>query len=423
LPAAIKVESVWKEYVIGATAERATTFYDVVSNVISAPFKRLRGEVARDAEESRFWALKDVSFEVQPGEVVGVIGRNGAGKSTLLKILSRITAPTKGRIEVRGRLASLLEVGTGFHPELSGRENIFLNGAILGMTRRDIAQKFDEIVAFAEVEKFIDTPVKRYSSGMYVRLAFSVAAHLESDVLIVDEVLAVGDQDFQAKCLGRMRSVATAGRTVFLVSHNMDAIRRLASHVLLMSSGELVAYEAGSNVIDRYLSDGTAQSGGVIDLSNSASSDINVEKIELRGVNGELVETFGTWDEAVFRVYVRSSESIPGASVVMQISTLGGVVVAMFATQPDQTFPVDLNPGTNVFECRVNRLSLPCGNYRIGAGIAIPNKRWLCDQLNDGALYVAPRDVHGAGMPPSNQRMLLVDSYVWSRLDRELKNT
>jgi lipopolysaccharide transport system ATP-binding protein len=231
---AVKVENLWKEYVVAQSLDRHATFYDTLSRALKAPFKR-RDEAA--ADPTKFWALNDVSFEVQPGEVVGIIGRNGAGKSTLLKVLSRITAPTKGRVEVRGRLASLLEVGTGFHGELSGRENIFLNGAILGMSRKDIAKKFDEIVAFAEVEKFIDTPVKRYSSGMYVRLAFAVAAHLDSDVLIIDEVLAVGDLVFQEKCLDKMNSLSGAGRTVLFVSHNHAAIARLCSSGVFLDGG------------------------------------------------------------------------------------------------------------------------------------------------------------------------------------------
>jgi lipopolysaccharide transport system ATP-binding protein len=236
---AIKVEGLGKEYIVGHAQERHDTFYELLTSSLKAPLKRLRKLGGQADETERFWALKDVNFEVQPGEVVGVIGRNGAGKSTLLKILSRITAPTKGRIEVRGRLASLLEVGTGFHPELSGRENIFLNGAILGMTRKEVARKFDEIVAFAEIEKFIDTPVKRYSSGMYVRLAFGVAAHLDSDVLVVDEVLAVGDSVFQEKCMGKMGDLSAGGRTVLFVSHNLGVISRLCSRALVLNAGAL----------------------------------------------------------------------------------------------------------------------------------------------------------------------------------------
>lgn len=236
---AIKVEGLWKEYTVSTARQQHGTFYDLLSHSLKTPLRRLRSLGGAADEAERFWAMRDVNFEIQPGEVVGVIGRNGAGKSTLLKILSRITAPTGGRIEVRGRLASLLEVGTGFHPELSGRENIFLNGAILGMTRGEVARKFDEIVAFAEVEKFIDTPVKRYSSGMYVRLAFAVAAHLETDVLLVDEVLAVGDAAFQRKSLGKMGDIAKTGRTVLFVSHNLGAVRNLCSHALLFETGRL----------------------------------------------------------------------------------------------------------------------------------------------------------------------------------------
>jgi lipopolysaccharide transport system ATP-binding protein len=238
-PPAIRVQGLWKEYVVNHARERHGTFYDLLASGLKAPFHRLRQLGGEGHESGRFWALQDVSFDVAPGEVVGIIGRNGAGKSTLLKILSRITAPSKGRIEVRGRLASLLEVGTGFHPELSGRENIYLNGAILGMSRAEVARKFDEIVAFAEVEKFIDTPVKRYSSGMYVRLAFAVAAHLDVDVLVVDEVLAVGDTAFQEKCMAKMENVSGHGRTVLFVSHNLSAVSRLCTKALLLDAGQV----------------------------------------------------------------------------------------------------------------------------------------------------------------------------------------
>ncbi len=223
MPPAIRVENLGKRYKIGLREQAHQNFREVLTGLAAAPFRRLRRLREGTNGADTIWALKDVSFEVQPGEVVGIIGRNGAGKTTLLKILSRITEPTSGRVELRGRVASLLEVGTGFHPELTGRENIYLNGAILGMKKAEIDRKFDEIVAFAETEKFLDTPVKRYSSGMYVRLAFAVAAHLEPDILIVDEVLAVGDAEFQRKCVGKMKDVATGGRTVLFVSHNMAA--------------------------------------------------------------------------------------------------------------------------------------------------------------------------------------------------------
>lgn len=246
---AIVVENLSKRYVIGHQTQ-ADTLRDALSGGVRSLWNRLRRQ--RHTREE-FHALRDVSFSVEPGEVVGIIGRNGAGKSTLLKILSRITEPTTGRIELNGRVASLLEVGTGFHPELSGRENIFLNGAILGMSRAEIRHKFDEIVAFSEVEKFLDTPVKRYSSGMYVRLAFAVAAHLEPEILIVDEVLAVGDVQFQKKCLGKMRDVSlTQGRTVLFVSHNLAAVRQLCPRVIFLASGRLVREGPSAEIIAEY---------------------------------------------------------------------------------------------------------------------------------------------------------------------------
>ncbi len=246
----IKVESLSKQYRIGAT-NTYSTLRDALSGAVRAPLNRLLRN--GNNEPNTIWALKDVSFEIRPGEVVGIIGRNGAGKSTLLKILSRITEPTSGRLELYGRTASLLEVGTGFHPELTGRENTFLNGAILGMTRSEIKQKFDEIVAFAEIEKFIDTPVKFYSSGMYVRLAFAVAAHLEPDMLILDEVLAVGDTAFQQKCLGKMRDVSRHGRTVLLVSHSMAAVGQLCEKTIWLDDGRVQAVGPSETVIQSYL--------------------------------------------------------------------------------------------------------------------------------------------------------------------------
>lgn len=242
----IEVRNVSKRYVLGQIG--ATSFRDEAERLIG----RLTGKTAKQ-EENEYWALRDVSFDVQPGEVVGLIGRNGAGKSTMLKILSRITEPTTGEIRIRGRIASLLEVGTGFHPELSGRENIFLNGAILGMKKAEIARKFDEIVAFSEIEKFLDTPVKRYSSGMYVRLAFAIAAHLEPEILIVDEVLAVGDAQFQEKCLGKMKDVCKGGRTILFVSHNLGAVRALCTKCVYLRGGQLLKTGATEEVLTDFL--------------------------------------------------------------------------------------------------------------------------------------------------------------------------
>jgi lipopolysaccharide transport system ATP-binding protein len=256
---AIRVENLGKQYRIGLTPMRYRTLRE---SLVESMTPSGRSKRALEKEEfGTIWALRGISFEVRKGQVLGVIGRNGAGKSTLLKILSRITEPTEGYAEIHGRVGSLLEVGTGFHPELTGRENIYLNGAILGMGREEIDRKFDEIVAFSEVEKFIDTPVKRFSSGMYLRLAFAVAAHLEPQILVVDEVLAVGDAEFQRKCLGKMNDVAQEGRTVLFVSHNMSAILRLTEETILLDSGKIVMRAPTSEVVDHYMTSGLSQSG------------------------------------------------------------------------------------------------------------------------------------------------------------------
>ncbi len=252
-PVVVRVENVSKRYRIGALHPAYLTFREVIVDAVASRVRRLgRGRV--DSDENTLWALKDVNLEVRRGEILGVVGRNGAGKSTLLKILSRITRPTAGSVEIYGRVGSLLEVGTGFHPDLTGRENIFLNGAILGMRKVEIEAKFDEIVAFSELERFVETPVKFYSSGMYVRLAFSVAAHLEPEMLIMDEVLAVGDMAFQQKCLDKMNEVRRQGRTIFFVSHNLPAITRLCKRAVLLEGGRLVAEGPPHEVVNRYLS-------------------------------------------------------------------------------------------------------------------------------------------------------------------------
>jgi lipopolysaccharide transport system ATP-binding protein len=260
MKAAIRVENLAKQYQLGtAQAAPYRDIREAIWDVARLPVRRLARALRREqapAAPRLLWALQDVSFEIQPGEVVGIIGRNGAGKSTLLKILSRIVEPTSGRAVVRGRMGSLLEVGTGFHPDLTGRENIFMNGSLLGMGRREIQQKLDAIVAFSEIEQFLDTPVKRYSSGMYVRLAFAVAAHLEPEILVVDEVLAVGDSDFQAKCIGKMGSVASSGRTIIFVSHNLPQVQRLCQRAILLANGRILQDGPTADVIETYLQKG-----------------------------------------------------------------------------------------------------------------------------------------------------------------------
>jgi lipopolysaccharide transport system ATP-binding protein len=284
----IRVEHLGKQYKLGGQQAAYSTFREALVNTARAPLRWLKGE--RRNENNKFWALDDVSFEVKHGEAVGIIGRNGAGKSTLLKILSRITSPTRGRVDLYGRVGSLLEVGTGFHPELTGRENIFLNGAILGMSRVEIARKFDEIIDFSEIEKFLDTPVKHYSSGMYVRLAFAVAAHLEPEILVVDEVLSVGDAQFQKKCLGKMDDVAGQGRTVLFVSHNMGAISQLCNRALVLRSGELNLDASANEAVSFYLSE-------IRNLENRMNfepvnnNNIQILSMWLSGENGELINT------------------------------------------------------------------------------------------------------------------------------------
>ena len=249
----IRVHGLGKKYRIGGPREKYNTLRDAIVNSAKAPLKRLTHQDS-DLTTNEFWAVKDISFKVKKGEVLGIIGRNGAGKSTLLKILSRITTPTEGEVDIYGRVGSLLEVGTGFHPELTGRENIFLSGSILGMRKREIEEKFDEIVKFAEIEKFMETPVKRYSSGMYVRLAFAVAAHLDPEILLIDEVLAVGDAEFQKKCLGKMGDIAKEGRTVLFVSHNMNAVEQLCTRCIYLQNGRLILNSTNvRSVINDYL--------------------------------------------------------------------------------------------------------------------------------------------------------------------------
>ncbi len=280
----IQIENLGKRYLLGQSQDGSSsykTLRDTIAEMVQAPLRRLRG-TTRAKPPQEFWAVRGASTSIHQGEVVGIIGRNGAGKSTLLKVLSRITEPTEGRINIRGRVASLLEVGTGFHPELTGRENIFLNGAILGMSRAEIKRKFDEIVAFSEIEKFLDTPVKRYSSGMYVRLAFAVAAHLEPEILIVDEVLAVGDANFQKKCLNKMQDVGEGGRTVLFVSHSMAAISRLCPRAILMGAGRIISDGPTQQVINSYLSSGLGTTA-MREWTDAAKAPGN-EVVQLRGV-------------------------------------------------------------------------------------------------------------------------------------------
>ena len=401
---AIKVENLSKRYVLNHQRAAGDGLRHVIQDKLTAPFRWLGGKIRGQKSEAspasassstsaflpspsalrpptseEFYALRDVSFEVKRGEVVGIIGRNGAGKSTLLKILSRITEPTSGRITIEGRVASLLEVGTGFHPELTGRENIFLNGAILGMSRSEIKRKFDEIVAFAEIEKFLDTPVKRYSSGMYVRLAFSVAAHLEPEILIVDEVLAVGDAQFQRKCMGKMQDVAeSGGRAVLFVSHNMGSIQRLCTQAILLKQGRLERVGKPDDLVEAYLSAGTdTQSARDLTLIDTASrrgtGRARFSKIELLRINGEAASEIKQAEPLRVRLSIISESCTEVVALGFSFISSDGTEV-MGTCAHDGGFTGSLTIGPQSFTCTVDPMILAPGTFYIRAAIFTPSE-------------------------------------------------
>lgn len=379
---AIKVEGLSKSYLVGhnrAQTERYTALRDVIARNARDLARKTRDMIAgrpivQGDEVEEFWALKDVSFEVQHGETLGIIGRNGAGKSTLLKILSRITEPTTGRITINGRVASLLEVGTGFHPELTGRENIFLNGAILGMTRAEILRKFDEIVAFAEVENFLDTPVKRYSSGMYVRLAFSVAAHLEPEILVVDEVLAVGDLQFQKKCLGKMNDISQGGRTVIFVSHNMAAIRQLCSVGMVFNDGVKSFHGDSSHAVDTYLKlSGYERFGehGVRTIDPDDSKDFQVTRVTLKNSHDEITNNFDCDESITIAVECISRVAIPGLYGYMGLLDRDGQSILVSDSYDVMPNRFDLlKPGYYSFSIIIPPRTIGHGEYTIALSFA-----------------------------------------------------
>jgi len=386
----ISVEGLGKKYVLSHEGERGgySRFSERLEDWVKRPFsfgKRLfRGDgrskigdggadgypssnshLPSAALKEEFWALKDVSFEVKRGEVVGIIGRNGAGKSTLLKILSRITEPTEGRVTLRGRVASLLEVGTGFHPELTGRENIFLNGAILGMSQAEIRKKFDEIVAFAEVERFLDTPVKRYSSGMYVRLAFAVAAHLEPEILVVDEVLAVGDAEFQKKCLGKMKDVATGGRTVLFVSHNMNAVAHLTSRCLFLASGKIREIGETERVIREYLRSG--QNNSAVYEAQASPEQPRVVRAAVQTSEPGSAQHHGKSLTLEFDIHMPGAQ--PGTTFSFQIlDSTDRPVVHLWRFDQDQ--PTLRKKGINRLTCHIPVCRLNVGHYSLRTFLA-----------------------------------------------------
>ena len=425
----IKVDNISKRYRLGSR-EGYQTIREAVVKVARSPIKRLKSVISADGgptdrgnQPNSIWALRDVSFQVQPGEVIGIIGPNGAGKSTLLKVLSKITEPTKGKVELRGRVGSLLEVGTGFHPELTGHENIYLYGAILGMDRWEVTRKFDDILEFAELETFIDTPVKRYSSGMYMRLAFAVAAHMETEILLVDEVLAVGDMAFQKKCLGKMGDVSKQGRTVLFVSHNMAAVQHLCNRAILFENGQNVNSGRPDAIIELYERNVAAShSAGdyPAHIIYDAESDPVKQEAEFEIIRVETVDTAGnakervcTWDTVTFRILCWARYGIQTGSAVIQISTTHGVPLLLCSTQPDSAVPMSIKPGYNSVECTFISLPLSAGEYVVGIGLAIPNKEWLCKNEHLGQLSIYPKDVYQSGMAPSATRSILATPHHW----------
>jgi lipopolysaccharide transport system ATP-binding protein len=363
---AIRVEGLGKQYALGGSSQTGyRTLRDSIGDAVTWPIRLLKGQLRSRAE--KIWALKDISFELKPGQVLGVIGRNGAGKSTLLKILSRVTEPTAGFAEIHGRVGSLLEVGTGFHPELSGRENIYLNGAVLGMKRREIAAKFDEIVEFSGVSKFIDTAVKHYSSGMYLRLAFSVAAHLEPEILVVDEVLAVGDAEFQRKCLGKMSDVAATGRTVLFVSHNMSAIMRLTEESIVLERGQMAYRAPTRQAVDYYMASGLSQSGErtwSAEEVPASAAPFRPIAMRVRDPKGNVIDTVLSRQPLDIEVEYELAQPIQGLRVGVYLQSVRGeVVFTSFDT--DEAGQYD-KYGTRAAGHYISRATLPANFFNEG---------------------------------------------------------
>ncbi len=361
----IRIDNLGKQYRIGARRTPYLTLRDSLSEAARWPLRWLRRE--QKPQESTIWALKDVSLEIQPGEVVGIIGRNGAGKSTLLKVLSRITEPTTGQVDVYGRVGSLLEVGTGFHGELTGRENVYLNGAILGMSRAEISRKFDEIVAFSEVEKFLDTPVKHYSSGMQVRLAFAVAAHLEPEILIVDEVLAVGDASFQKKCLGKMTDVSRQGRTVLFVSHNMGAIQGLCNRGILIESGEVLADDALKSVIEQYFQLVAERGNITVSTSPKGSYPLDIRRVFLKDSSGQPTTSLAPGASLAVEIHYQARVPLQRPNFWVGISSQFGALLGA-SMLFDGHCPERLE-GEGVLSCVFPHLPLLPQTYSVHVGV------------------------------------------------------
>jgi lipopolysaccharide transport system ATP-binding protein len=405
---AIQAQGLGKQFRLG-TAERYLTFRETLVGALKAPFRGWR----RNAADDRFWALRDVSFEIRRGEVVGVIGRNGAGKSTLLKVLSRITEPSAGYADVYGRVGSLLEVGTGFHNELSGRDNIYLNGSILGMTRGEIRRKFDEIVAFSECERFLDTPVKRYSSGMYMRLAFAVAAHLEPEILVVDEVLAVGDAAFQKKCLGKMNDVAAHGRTVLFVSHNMAAVQGLCKRAIRLDGGRVVGDGPAADVVGDYLRAASAGSTGSVladRTDRSGDGSVRLTAVHVDPVDSEpAVRTGGRLRVTISYL---SDRPLVGAGFQLTVHDAGGTPVYVLSSDYAGGLPERL-PACGAVTCVTEPIHLTPGRCYLNAEIFKGPAE--TDVVERAAEFdVEPADFFGTGKLPTRDWVMCVLGQRWA---------
>ncbi|HEX5874407.1 MAG TPA: ABC transporter ATP-binding protein [Pyrinomonadaceae bacterium] len=413
----VRVDSVSKRYRIGSGAAAYQTLRESLTSLVQKPFRR-----NSKPKYETLWALKEVSFEIAPGEVVGIIGRNGAGKSTLLKLLSRITEPTYGRVELFGRVGSLLEVGTGFHPELTARENIYLNGAILGMRRVEIKRKFDEIVAFSEVEKFIDTPVKHFSSGMYVRLAFAVAAHLEPEILIVDEVLSVGDAPFQKKCLGKMGDVARGGRTVLFVSHNLGAVTQLCSRGIILKQGEKVFDGTASAAVFAYVEDMRTASSTVT-FADDPNKDMQILAMSVVSADGELIGSQPHTQPFSILIKYRVTNWTAGAHVCLDVFTENGMRL-LWATDVETVddLSVERQAGLYTAQITIPGMVLTPGYYYFTSGIYAPGRAQPFDhrenavsiEILDGGSLLANFGIkaHAATMIPLRWETTLGDQGV-----------
>jgi lipopolysaccharide transport system ATP-binding protein len=393
----ITVENLGKRFQIGTFEKGADTLRESLMDIAKAPFRRLRSLRGSNASKGEFWAIRNLSFEVQRGDVLGIIGRNGAGKSTLLKLLSRISDPTEGRAVIRGRVASLLEVGTGFHNELSGRENIYLNGAILGMRKAEIDRKFDEIVEFSGVSEFLDTPIKRYSSGMKVRLAFAVAAYLEPEILIIDEVLAVGDADFQAKCMGKMNDVANSGRTVLFVSHNMAAVEGLCTRAIYLEKGRLVSIGPTKDVMTVYLQKGATFADNVDLRTHSgrpSASLSGLQLLQLTGTGG-LPGQISIGEDLMFQVTIARPASMQYARLAIRIFNSTGLRVTTCHSEYQLSQTIQFT-GPTVLQCLMRNVRFAPGKYTID--LQLDEHRTCVDKIECCTGFeVVASDVYNTG--------------------------